>query len=91
MQEKELPGMTRDELQKSLDDIDARVKAARARYSQKWDREIDKMDWFERALELVDATGIDPLVALLQIDRDQPSDNYSFDDEVTTFKNMLDM
>ena len=81
--------MTRDELQKSLDDIDVRVRAARARFSNRWGREIDKMDWLERALELVDATGIDPLIALLQIDRDQPSEAFSFDEEVKSYRNML--
>jgi hypothetical protein len=82
--------MTRDELQQRLDKIDARVRRARASYFKRWGKEIDRMDWFERALELVDATGIDPIVALLRVDRDSPSDSFCFEKDVAEFKDMLD-
>ncbi len=82
--------MTRDELQQRLDKIDTRVKKARAAYFRRWGKDIDKMDWFERALELVDATGIDPIVALLRIERDDPSDSFTFEKDVAEFKEMLE-
>jgi hypothetical protein len=71
--------MTRDELKKRLDDIDIQVKAARARFFHRWRADLDKADWYRRALELVDAQGIDPLIALLQLERS--SDDIDISDD----------